>query len=115
MSDYEARVQRGAAWLDSVDQGWFKRINLGKFSLVNACDCVLGQLALDIAGVDMGYYAVVERGVKGLGRLSPSLAIDLGFHANEEVYDEDCNNINEWPHLEDEWRDLIDRRQRLGA
>lgn len=41
---FEARVARGAAWLDEVQPGWERRIDLSKLELRSACRCVLGQL-----------------------------------------------------------------------
>lgn len=39
-----ARVDRGAAWLDSAFPGWRDRIDVGWLNLGDNCDCVQGQL-----------------------------------------------------------------------
>lgn len=45
MSDsIEARVARGAAWLDENHPGWERRIDLADLQLSSSCRCVLGQL-----------------------------------------------------------------------
>jgi hypothetical protein len=50
MSDtIEARVARGAAWLDSVHPGWERRIDLSTLDLALGCRCVLGQIWADKA------------------------------------------------------------------
>lgn len=40
----EARVARGAAWLDENRQGWERQIDLASLDLSNGCRCILGQL-----------------------------------------------------------------------
>lgn len=39
-----ARVDRGAAWLDTAFPGWRDRIDADRLDLGDNCDCVLGQL-----------------------------------------------------------------------
>lgn len=40
----QARVGRGAEWLDEQLIGWRAKINLRNFDMTNPCRCVLGQV-----------------------------------------------------------------------
>lgn len=45
---YERRIEKGMALLDVRLPGWERKIDLGILDLQSGCDCVLGQLALDL-------------------------------------------------------------------
>lgn len=38
------RVSNGIGYLDGIQPGWHRRINLARFDLGDCCKCVLGQL-----------------------------------------------------------------------
>lgn len=40
---YEEEVKRGGAWLDQVDPGWYKKINIDQLNLDDYGRCTLGQ------------------------------------------------------------------------
>lgn len=94
----EKSVERGAAYLDRVNPGWDKRIDLDNFSIGTYERCVLGQLH---GGYQKGM------GVLGLG---PREAWRCGF---------DLSPLARWPswrifatrsgfdELNARWRELI--------
>ena len=43
-AEARARVARGAAHLDQVRPGWFRRIDTGTLTLHDPCGCIVGQL-----------------------------------------------------------------------
>lgn len=43
--DYEKIVKDAAVWLDGVEPGWFKKINLETLRMNSCEDCIFGQLA----------------------------------------------------------------------
>jgi len=45
----EARVARGAEWLDEQEPGWERRIDLAALDLEDGCRCVLGHVFNDAA------------------------------------------------------------------
>lgn len=100
----ERSVERGARFLDKINPGWDKGIDINDFSIGSYRRCVLGQLH---AG---GY----QQGVAALG-LSPREAWQCGF---------DLFPLSRWPswrlfgsesgfdYLNECWKRLIrDRRQ----
>ena len=70
---YVSRIDRGMKYLDDVLPGWEWNIDLGRLSLVDACNCVLGQLAIDIC--HKGTYMDCRMHLK----LSDDAAEILGF------------------------------------
>lgn len=42
--DLQARVNRGAAWLDKHVPDWYTYVSLRSFDILNECKCVLGQV-----------------------------------------------------------------------
>lgn len=99
----ERSVRRGAAYLDRINPGWDRRIDLGSFSIATYERCVLGQL-------HAGGYA---QGVAVLG-LTPWEACKCGF---------DLFPLARWPnwrlvgspsgfeYLNACWRRLIEERR----
>lgn len=96
----EERVAKGVEFLDSRLPDWWQThsINLDKFHLAEACNCVIGQVApfpefddaIDAGWLDLDY----------------STAYEMGFFAghawlNEATYDE----------LTAEWRRVITSRR----
>ena len=44
MTDLEARVAKGVAWLDKWHPGWAEKIDLQTLDMASGCFCVAGQL-----------------------------------------------------------------------
>lgn len=102
----ERSVERGAAYLDKINPGWYRKIDLGNFSIGTYERCVLGQLHTG------GY----QHGVAVLG-LTPREAWRCGF---------DLSPLSRWPswrlfgtrsgfdYLNQCWKRLIQDRQQLA-
>lgn len=95
------RVARGVALLDSVEPGWFHRVDVDALNVASSKYCVLGQLFRD--------YSL---GAKALG-LDQDGAAEHGFQVTmfkgpwgfEETV---RNSLNEYPALAQEWRRVIE-------
>lgn len=92
-----AAVNRGAAYLDENDPGWYRRVKLTKLDMRSTCDCVLGQLDGGI------YVAVAKRGLtwEQAGRLGFDGPAGCGLDVVDELYDR----------LDVLWRDAIRQRR----
>lgn len=96
MDTVEARVARGAAWLDEHQPGWERRIDLAKLALDETCRCVLGQVM-----PEHNYYETLYR-------------IDVGWewsaqHGFSGGFDSDV-----WQVLDEVWISLIKERFDTG-
>lgn len=96
----EARVARGAAWLDKNEPGWEGRIDLAKLNLANGCRCVLGQLKGDFT-IALGILFGETWDPAGETRW----AVAHGFVTEED---------NEYPLLDEAWISLIKERHDTG-
>jgi hypothetical protein len=98
----EARVARGAEWLDQQRPGWEQPDNfdLRRFDLSDPCRCVIGQVYGDYDEVTAGHSAI---------DLDDDLAYWLGFYAG--YIDE--HNREEYAALETEWVRVIAARRAL--
>jgi hypothetical protein len=105
MATIAARVTAGAEFLDRVEPGWARRIDLDVLDLVDCDVCVIGQLA----GVE------AERGVAALvghdvnGERWPTA---LGFHIDVASPDDDDWD---WALLTDAWKRAITARRAASA
>lgn len=93
----QARVAAGAALLDRIAPGWWRRVRIRELDLRDECNCVTGQL--------FGTYA------EGLRKLDLN-AVDAehyGFHQDER----DLGYGGSWWALTRAWRDEI-RARRYG-
>jgi hypothetical protein len=102
----EKSVERGARYLDRINPGWDRRIDLNVFSIGTYDRCVLGQLHVG------GY----RKGVAVLG-LTPREAWRCGF---------DLSPLARWPswrlfgtrsgfdYLNECWKRLIRERQQMA-
>lgn len=94
------RVARGVALLDSVEPGWFHRINVDALDVSQYDRCVLGQL-----------YRDYSFGIKALGILPREQAAEHGFQV-EYI----ARAPLEYQALTQEWRRVIEiLRQETGA
>jgi hypothetical protein len=96
--DDDPSVVRGARYLDEILPGWADTIDLDTLDLGSICDCVLGQLAVDIVPnlVFRSYYEA--RSHLGIGA---DQAFSLGF-----------TTLGDFAHLTRAWRDLIIKRRK---
>lgn len=130
MTTIEARVARGAAWLDEKYPGWFNVIDLGTLKLSDCHQCILGQVYTQhvpeqekdqliaqvvgkaTAGLSAYDRADWERGMSlwgGYSVLIDSLGLpdggkDMGFMAD---YDDPTYYTNQYEALLDEWTRVI--------
>lgn len=118
MSDtVEARVARGAAWLDSVHPGWERRIDLASLDLADGCRCVLGQLATAAVRLPLtGFSAVLDV-------IEAALAYDFEAdydHSDHWAYAHGFlvggpDDPAVWAALDDAWIALIKERFATGT
>lgn len=102
---HEQRVARGAALLDRVNPGWWKRIDLERLSLGSCKRCVLGQL--------YGEYAIDA--FRALGLPDNDAGDEQAEHGFTFRWDEGCRRNAELDAdlaaLQARWVELItDRR-----
>lgn len=103
-------VDKGAAFLDKHDPGWWSTINVGTLDLSNCAACVIGQLCAE-KGI------TVHQNAKGLGWGIDTFPVELGFdaphgdiyEANSDGHDVDLQE-DVWPALEQMWVDKIKER-----
>lgn len=111
--DYEPRVAKGAAELDRILPGWEQKIDLDELRLESDCNCVLGQLSVDLLPepfVDTPY-------LDALDRLQPHedwraqcrWAAERGY----ALLDAEFGGPADYVDLTEAWKRLI--RQRLEA
>lgn len=83
---YERRIEKGMALLDERLPGWERKIDLGTLDLQSGCDCVLGQLALDLGVRHDPNEDPDEKFIEAAVMLWPidssKRAVDYGFNAN---------------------------------
>ncbi len=126
MTDLQANVERGCAWLDEVRPRWADEIDPGRLAMSYGGRCVLGQLA-QVVGRELGletddavgYADVVLEGYspglacirRALGLTEPlgaAMALELGFSTDR--------GGSGWAELDRHWLTAIRqrRRRRLG-
>ena len=96
----EARVARGAAWLDSEQPGWERRIDLATLDLQDSCRCVLGQ----VFGTELHHDGFRW----ALSNLTVPAVIGLGF-------DEPPFAAPSWEELDEAWIALLKERFDTGS
>ncbi len=99
------RAARGAAYLDAVDPGWYRHMDLRRLELADGTACVLGQRYGSFL-LGLGRSGLLNLSSAPLHSLSP---VDYGFlcvqHVDAEVQARDYALLNQ------AWREEI--RQRL--
>lgn len=115
--NYTDRVAKGAATLDEILPGWERKIDLEHLYLESACDCVLGQLAVDLLPHSPGdpYEEAVEElspwvEFERQARWAELRGFALGLAPGNKDYDDEAAA---WYDLTEAWKRLI--RQRLEA
>jgi hypothetical protein len=86
-NDLDSRVSRGVPFLDERYPGWRGRINREILDMSDVCNCIGGQLY-------RSYYWFLTK-----YDLSDAEAIDLGFQAVDDIYEND----EDFAHLTSEW------------
>lgn len=100
------RAARGAAYLDRVDPGWYRRVDVARLELADSALCVLGQrygtffLGLSRAGL-------LNLSSAPLGNRSP---VDYGFLCVQNV--DETLQARDYALLNQAWRAEIYRRLR---
>ncbi|SHK19992.1 hypothetical protein [Rhodothermus profundi] len=100
------RAARGAAHLDRVDPGWYRRVDVARLELADSALCVLGQrygtffLGLSRAGL-------LNLSSAPLGNRSP---VDYGFLCVQDV--DETLQARDYALLNQAWRVEIYRRLR---
>ncbi len=103
------RAARGAAYLDRVDPGWYRHVDLDRLELADGARCVLGQcygaffLGLTRAGM-------LNLSSAPLGSLSP---VDYGFLCVQGV--DEATQAHDYVLLNRAWRREIQQRLRRDA
>lgn len=102
----EQRVRRGAAYLDDVDPGWFRRVHAATLELDSGNACVLGQLHGDFrVGLVRAHLLTLSSAPRA--NLAPA---SFGFQSlpglNAALQEQD------YKHLNRAWRVAVRRRQR---
>ncbi|PSQ98506.1 MAG: hypothetical protein BRD48_07000 [Bacteroidetes bacterium QS_9_68_14] len=106
------RAARGAAYLDDVDPGWHRRLDLGALALEDGAGCVLGQLHGTFRR-GLGRARLFCPGSAPRASLSP---VAHGFHCvhagDEETEARDYELLDEAWQEEVRQRQEADRRER---
>ena len=101
------RAARGAAYLDQVMPGWYRRINADQLDMGNGLTCILGQL-----------YGSFAAGLTGCHLINPSTAprtsispVFLGLLSVQGV----CEALQEqdYENLNQAWLEEVNGRQRI--
>ncbi len=90
---YSERVEAGAAFLNVVHPGWFKKIDVEILDLGDACKCVLGELyggygdGRDELGLADSSYTEGsgQAWIKGNGKVAKTEV--LGFYIDDDEVD----------------------------
>lgn len=77
-----ACVEAGAQFLDRIEPGWFKKIEIDIFDISDGCNCILGQIHGDyIDGlIETGIYKDKE---EWLNTYNMNRECDLGFDSED--------------------------------
>lgn len=92
------RAQAGAAWLDKVEPGWHKRIDVGGLDLSSCSQCILGQT--------FGDYNHAVRFIpknKNVKPVEGKLSAAMGFNLTSEDH-------SNWKTLNKAWIGLLKER-----
>jgi hypothetical protein len=108
---YRRQINSGIAWLNKVDSGWYKKIDLEMFDIGDADRCVCGQVFQFVApekGAGSGYDYFIN-------------VYDPGDEEQAEKYGftiPDTNSYQEeqraWEALQAEWVEKIKELQANG-
>ena len=103
------RAARGAAYLDRVDPGWYRHVDLDRLELADGARCVLGQ-----------HYGAFFQGLTRAGLLNLSSAplgslspVDYGFLCVQGV--DAAMQARDYALLNRAWRREIRRRRQRDA
>lgn len=132
LPDFTAAVNRGAAWLDEIDPGWYREIDTSTLDLADEYSCVLGQSWNHYARAnDLRETAGTRGGIRGFNRFKQKFGwanntrepADYGFSlsgpviswVNKTAAQNDTHGVAfvpvVWEHLTKTWLVLIQARQ----
>lgn len=103
------RVQRGAAYLDEVDPGWHRRVDVETLELGDGQQCVLGQLHGEFR-LGLGRSHLLTLSSAPRTSLSP---VAYGFKCVNGVSDE--WQARDYDLLTAAWRSAVRQRQQADA
>lgn len=109
---YASRVKAGAEFLDSMEPGWYSRINVDDFSITNTESCILGQVFNGFHDGErrVAVYEGVETNEDFNYVPSRKWLDDHGFDLTiNEYLDENMDNHVKW--IELRWTQEIDKRK----
>lgn len=104
-----SRVQRGAAYLDDVDPGWYRRIDPHTLELSSGVSCVLGQLH-GTFHTGLSRARLINLGSSPRASLSP---ISYGFQCVDGV--SEAAQDRDYAHLNRAWREAVGSRHAMEA
>lgn len=99
------RVERGAAYLDEVDPGWYRHVDSETLELADGRQCVLGQLHGEFR-LGLGRSQVLTMSSAPRANLSP---VAYGFKCVEGVPDD--WQAYDYELLTASWKEAVRRRQ----
>lgn len=103
------RVERGAAYLDDVDPGWYRRVNADTLELDDGKHCILGQLHGEFR-LGLGRSHLISMSSAPRASLSP---VSYGFKCVEGVSDD--WQARDYELLNEAWKEAVRTRQEADA
>lgn len=118
-------VARGAEWLDKVNPGWERKIDLSNLKLADGCRCIIGQV------VSASYLGELdeENNITGMFRyaVSPYIALFASFKPDRPAVPDEFDMFTiehgfftaydssyDFHDLDEAWIALIKQRFELG-
>lgn len=99
------RAARGATYLDSIDPGWYERLDPFGLALDSGSHCVLGQLHGEFRQ-GLGRADILHMSSAPRANLSP---VSLGFLSERGL--SPTLEALDYQHLDQAWQEEIERRQ----
>jgi hypothetical protein len=99
------RVRRGAAYLDDVDPGWYRRVDSETLELGDGRHCILGQLHGEFR-LGLGRSHLITMSSAPRASLSP---VSYGFKCVEGV--PEAWQARDYELLNEAWKDAVRIRQ----
>jgi hypothetical protein len=105
----QARVQRGAAYLDEFDPGWHRRVDPYTLELSSGSSCVLGQLHGDFR-MGLSRSHLINLSSAPRASLSP---VSYGFQCMGDV--SAAAQEQDYEYLNQAWREAVQQRHAADA
>lgn len=98
------RVRRGAAYLDDVDPGWYRRVDPTTLELSSGSSCILGQLHGDFR-MGLSRSHLINLSSAPRASLSP---VSYGFQCVSGV--DDAAQDRDYTYLNQAWQEAVRQR-----